>query len=245
MLEGIREGVQGVSRLIAAGLGELSSAPVSSSPTPTSTSRQTAARRRHLARPSSSSISTYATNASDSTRLSQSSASSLEDEPGEAERNDEDEWEEALMLKYSDAKPIVDANPNRKLNSGLLESGFGINSKDRTSISSPERTAKIHRRKSRDCSGPSSSRSFDLSTTTSPSVVTPSPKQTLKAKRASVNALPPVASIPGLGSLTAIGGSGGQPVASWVGKKWEEIQNGSTYALIFLLNYFILLIRYQ
>jgi hypothetical protein len=44
-----------------------------------------------------------------------------------------------------------------------------------------------------------------------------------------------VASIPGLGSLTTVGGSGGQPVASWVGKKWEEIQSGSTYALFFSL----------
>jgi hypothetical protein len=236
MLEGIREGVQGVSRLIAAGLGELSAAPAPSSPTPISTSRQTPARRRHLAQPSSSSISTYATNASNSTRLSQSSASSLGDEPGEAERDDEDEREEALMLKYSDAKPIVNASPEWKPNSGPSESSFGISSKDsdRPSISfSPERTAKIHRRKSRDCSSPPSSKSFDLSTTTSPSVVAPSAKQTLKAKRASVNMLPPVASIPGLGSLTTVGGSGGQPVASWVGKKWEEIQSGSTYALFF------------
>jgi hypothetical protein len=38
-----------------------------------------------------------------------------------------------------------------------------------------------------------------------------------------------VASIPALGSLTAIGGGGGQPVASWMEKKWEELQSGSTY----------------
>jgi hypothetical protein len=48
------------------------------------------------------------------------------------------------------------------------------------------------------------------------------------ANRASRNELPPVSTIPGLGSLSAAS----QPVSSWMGsasKKWEELQKGPTY----------------
>jgi len=239
MLEGIREGVQGVSRLIAAGLGEFSAAPAPSSPSPALTSRQPAAKRRHLTRPSSSSISTYATNASNSARLSHSSASSLDDEPelegedGLGEREDVGGEEKAVMMVDTGAKQTTSACLEQKHSSWSSETNFDINSKDRTisTSSSPiasEKATKIHRRKSRDCSSPLSSKSFDLSTTCPPTS-SPSAKRKLKAKRASFNALPPVASIPALGSLTAVGGGGGQPVASWMEKKWEELQSGSTY----------------
>jgi hypothetical protein len=262
VLEGIREGVQGVSRLIAAGLGELSSGPSPSSipPSPVtgSTPSQTrAARRRHSTQPSSSSASTFTTNASNSTRLSQSSASSLGDDgalreeggerdgEGEGEGEREDREEESDVTTVKDTRVTRSMSPNaavvKQQNSRLSESHFDSGSKERHSLppSPPmasERTIKIHRRKSRD-PPPSAftSKSFDVSTTaSSPTADSARAKQTLKAKRASMSGLPPAASIPGLGSWTAVSGSGGEPVASWVGsvgKKWEEIQLGSTYVL--------------
>lgn len=112
MLEGFREGVQGVGRLLVAGLADLSSvSPLSggapgSSPTsrplkpsdtqnlPPSVQRRggVAAARAlaHAPALSTSSTATTASAASKSTRYSQSSASSLESAPAEGACDDED-----------------------------------------------------------------------------------------------------------------------------------------------------------
>jgi hypothetical protein len=233
MLEGIREGVQGVSRLIAAGLGELSPVPAPSSP-----SLGQKPSRRHSTQPSTSSVSTYTTNVSDSTRLSQSSASSLGDEStlreeGGDNEKDTDGGTELLVARDTGEHPTLSAS--LALERMLSDSSSDIDSDGKALAN--ERTMKIHRRKSRDRAKPPpllplSSNSFDPSTTTDSTGV----KHIFKAKRASTNGPPPVASIPGVGSLAAVSSSGDQPVASWVdsmGKKWEEIQRGHTYVLSF------------
>jgi hypothetical protein len=241
MLEGIREGVQGVSRMIAAGLGDLAPVPVASSPSPASASRQKAARRRHSTQPSSSSVSTYATDTSDSTRLSQSSASSLGDESVLREEGEGHSEQMEAEVRDTSSKPDTSADTvcERKRNFRPSDSSFDVGSKGRPSPSSiaSERTTKIHRRKSRDraSSPPPSaftSESLVSSTITSPTANSTSMKHSPKTKRSSMNGLPPATSIPGLGSLTGVNSSGGQPVASWVdsvGKKWGEIQRGPTY----------------
>lgn len=242
MLEGIREGVQGVSRFIAAGLVELTPAQPSSS-TSSPATKTTALRQSHSTQPSSSSVSTFATNSSKSTRLSQSSASSLGEDPTHPEEECEQEsvdgeTEQILMVRDTGATPTMSPNPVfvRKHNSGPIEVG----SSTRDSVSP---VGAIHRRKSRDANTPpplststssssanGKSKPYDLST--SPTAESAAVKKTLKAKRMSGTGLPPPVSIPGLGSLTnAVGNGGGQPVSSWMGnmgKKWEEIQKGST-----------------
>lgn len=243
MLEGIREGVQGVSRFIAAGLGELAhSQPPLSASTPAT--KTTALRRSHSAQPSSSSVSTCATNFSNGTRLSQSSASSLGEDPThpeeECERESVDgETEQILMVRDTGATPTMSPNPAfvQKHNSGPIEVGSGT--RDSVSLVGAK-----HRRKSRDINTLSTSTSFsngisqpcDLST--SPTAELTTVKKTLKAKRMGGTGLPPPVSIPGLGSLTsAVGSECVEPLSSWMGnmgKKWEEIQKGSTCVTFFL-----------
>lgn len=245
VLEGIREGVQGVSRFIAAGLGELAhSQPPLSTSTPAT--KTTALRRSHSAQPSSSSVSTCATNFSNGTRLSQSSASSLGEDPThpeeECERESVDgETEQILMVRDTGATPTMSPNPAfvQKHNSGPIEVGSGT--RDSVSLVGAK-----HRRKSRDINTLSTSTSFsngisqpcDLST--SPTAELTIVKKTLKAKRMGGTGLPPPVSIPGLGSLTsAVGSECVEPLSSWMGnmgKKWEEIQKGST-CVTFLINF--------
>lgn len=240
VLEGIREGVQGVSRFIAAGLGEFApAAPSSSSPSPAS--RSAASRRNHSAQPSSSSVSTYATNASGSTRLSQSSASSLGDDVGLREGDSEPERfsdadgdgeQQVLMVRDTGATPTMSPNPVfvRKHNSGPLEPNFDAATKDKAPSMGGDRNSIKNRRKSRDLTSPppsAFSKSYDLST--SPTADSAAVRQTLKAKRLSGSGLPPPMSMPGLVSLTGAVGNGNGSWVGSVGKKWEELQRGATY----------------
>ena len=250
VLDGIREGVQGVSRLISAGLGELSSnTPYPSvPPSPvlgSSSSKTGAARRGHSTQPSSSSASTYATNASGSTRLSQSSASSLGEETvlpeGGEGGDDKVDWEgeSKPIVKETGATPTLSHEPVfvPKPKHGLSELSIDLGNNSVLSSSPADtRATKLHRRKSKDAA-PSAFTSdpFELSTTSGVGDST-GVKQTLKVKRASMSELSPASSKSGLGSL-AVGG--GQPVSSWVGsvgKKWEEIQRGPTYVYIPLIS---------
>jgi hypothetical protein len=231
MLEGIREGVQGVSRFIAAGLaiGELSAPSPSPSPSPLPATRPM--RRTHSTAPSSnSSISTYTTK---STRFSQSSASSLGEEPPHTPLEDDD-TAQVLMVHDTGATPTMSPNPafmhKQQQRQEHARSA-------RSSFEAPQDTStsnKIHRRKSRDI--PTLGEVFGSSQVSSPPrsaspSIDPSAKlEATKAKRASLNgsAFPPISSIPGLGSLTV--GTTSPPVSSWVGsvgKKWEELQRGS------------------
>ena len=185
MLEGIKEGVQGVGRFISAGLGDFSS-----SQTPPVSARQ---RQRDSIQSSQSSSST-------STRFSQSSASSLGDEPPQ----DIPETSQVLMVHDTGATPTMSPNP-----------AFLRQQQDR-----------IQRRKSHEVTLPSplSSSPADLPGSSSP----------LDSRRSQFSAmsLPPASSIPGLGSLT-VAGVNTPPVSAWigsVGKKWGELQRGSTFS---------------
>lgn len=185
MFEGIREGVQGVSRFIAYGLS--SASPSSSAPHPPSAFSQSqysssplTNKRRSLpaARSSTSSMSTFTTK---STRLSSSSASSFDvGEPGnvdyfascgeeeEDEQNvlEEEHAQELLMVRDTGASPLVSPNPEfiqqkkeRKRERERLERGLNDTP---GSHSSPTTTAKDSetiraRRKSREVALPSSS----------------------------------------------------------------------------------------
>ncbi|RDB16077.1 hypothetical protein Hypma_003433 [Hypsizygus marmoreus] len=239
VLEGIREGVQGVSRFLAAGLsiGELSPHPLPPPPRPTHSNSQ-----------SNSSVSTYATK---STRFSQSSASSLGEEPlppaSSSEQAGGDDTVQILMVHDTGATPTMSPNPAFMHQQQLREEQRRTDSAPHSARSSFDTTqesfmsgstiqsAKMHRRKSRD------SHQFDILLSPNSPMAPPQPPspsksseklEAAKAKRASLNgtAFPPVSSIPGLASLTV--GASSVPVSSWVGsvgKKWEELQRGSTF----------------
>lgn len=133
VFEGIKEGVQGVSRLLAASFS--TSTSVAPAPSPASSRRQpksrppslshTLNRKSHSAKESDSSISTYATSRSaTTTRLSQSSQSSFGEEyNGIVEESqsaeavlgqDEDEDDpniQVLMVRDTGATPTMSPNP--------------------------------------------------------------------------------------------------------------------------------------
>ncbi|KAF5380153.1 hypothetical protein D9615_006144 [Tricholomella constricta] len=246
MLEGIREGVQGVSRFIAAGLsiGELSPAPTGS-PSQYSIPAPRPLRPTHSNSQSNSSMSTYTTK---STRFSQSSASSVGEEPITPQEKTEDEGEDlaqVLMVHDTGATPTMSPNPAFVQRQ---QRGVRTNTPSQSTRSSFETerdtfltSSKMHRRRSRDAHSFEYTLSpGEYASSSSPSVSPPPSKATetekseaARLKRASLNGtgFPPVSSIPGLASLTV--GAASPPVASWVGsvgKKWEELQRGSTFS---------------
>ncbi|KZP28080.1 hypothetical protein FIBSPDRAFT_885969 [Athelia psychrophila] len=233
MMDGIREGVQGMSRFLAAGLGELSApsatsaAPGSPTPAPLSAARIDKTDKTHSNQPSNSSVATSATGQSASTRFSLSSASSLgldeDDAFGEYQEGkdggmqgmgmgmeDEDTGgEQVLMVRDTGATPTMSPNPAFEV---LHHSG----------PISPAAAAgvKLHRRKSQGAS---------------PAAVdaavrgAPTGKGGLRAKRGVGTGLPPASAAP-LGTLALT--AGGADVGGWVGsmgKKWEEIQKGAAF----------------
>jgi hypothetical protein len=232
MLEGIKEGVQGVSRFIAAGLaiGEL--------PSPSSYQSQTTrpVGPSHLTNQSNSSVSTCTTK---STRLSQSSVSSIGEDPTISTPEKDGE---VLMVHDTGATPTMSPNPafmhqQEQQRNQVHESPRSSLDAEDDFFSANIGVAKAHRRKSQDASIPKSPWTSPVSPISSFPAESSSVRQTARGKRISINGLPPVSSIPGLGSLTASATS--QPVSSWVGsvgKKWEELQRGSTYTS-FLLFY--------
>ena len=207
-LDGIKEGVQGMSRLL---LGDLSS-PSTSTPVSISsvagfatTSRASVHRARgHVTSQSSSSVSTNTT-ASTSVRLSQSSASSLAFDEPPRELDEKAEGQD------------LDAEPEEPRGSVEISPASAL------------RAAKLHRRKSRDSGAPP--RPESPTTPNAASMSPPASSSTRASKRASLNlstGLPPPA-IPGMGTVAV------QPVQSWmetvgssVGRKWEELQKGET-----------------
>ncbi|KAI0746926.1 hypothetical protein C8Q80DRAFT_1178346 [Daedaleopsis nitida] len=227
--------VKDVSRLLAAGLSDLSNSPI---PSPSAKQDSPAAPLRtpalragrtygHSNTQSTSSISTSGTSASmatSSVRLSQSSASSLAfDEPlcEQDEPEGEGEAESPVSLKRTSLR---------------VDGGTGIESPIEISPSSAIKAAKLHRRKSREVPAPPSPLGFAVSSTPSLGDKEAEVKENRRSvsKRASLqvgaNAMPPAASISGLGPLaspltTAWMGS----VGNSVGKKWEELQKGDTF----------------
>ncbi|KAI0635298.1 hypothetical protein C8Q77DRAFT_695601 [Trametes polyzona] len=224
----MKEGVQGVSRLLAAGLSDLSSTPTStpSKPdypqTPTRTPilpLRTSRLQGHASTQSTSSVSTTATSLTNtsSVRLSQSSASSLafDDPPCEGE----EEPETAV-----------------KRTSISVDGGTGIESPVEISPASAIKAAKLHRRKSREAGPPPSPSLVPLSPTPA-HAHTPMQEEYKKTiKRSSLHissngSIPPAASIPGLGPLASpLASAWMGSVGSSVGKKWEELQKGETFA---------------
>ncbi|KAF9465132.1 hypothetical protein BDZ94DRAFT_1296653 [Collybia nuda] len=246
MLEGIREGVQGVSRFIAAGLaiGELS-APPSSSPAPSHPMRRT-----HSTAPSTnSSISTTTTK---STRFSQSSASSIGEESPSTTTptttpSEDGDGVQVLMVHDTGATPTMSPNPafmHKQQQRQAQQAEVTRNARSSVElqrnglVSGPlTMTSKMHRRKSRDVSTLgdvfASPRDSSPPRSASPTSDPAAKREATKAKRASLNgaAFPPVSSIPGLGSIAV--GASSPPVSSWVGsvgKKWDELQRGSSFS---------------
>jgi hypothetical protein len=229
MLEGIREGVQGVSRFLAAGLaiGELSP-PLSPAPP------RPGLRRTHSANQSSSSIST---NTTKSTRFSQSSVSSIGEEPlilNGPSPSKEHDTVQVLIVRDTGATPTMSPNPDfvhkqqqqeQQQRAAALVESSPETEPDCFPSSSMRKSTKIHRRKSRD-----NSNSVNLTLPLDNILTLPDLKREVTRATMHGSPMPP---IPGLGSLTL--GTTSPPVVSWVGsvgKKWEELQRGSTYVFI-------------
>ncbi|KAF7973905.1 hypothetical protein HWV62_13944, partial [Athelia sp. TMB] len=190
------------------------STPINAS-TPLSAARMG---KTHSSQTSGSSVSTFATGMSKSTRLSLSSASSLgqddDDVFGEYQEGKEGgstlgEDEQVLMVRDTGATPTMSPNPAFE---HLHHSG---------PMSSNTAGAKLHRRKSQGSPPPRSSTEVTVP-------VAATGKGGLRPKRGVGTGLPPASSVP-IGTLALTAGSPG--VGGWVGsvgKKWEEIQKGTT-----------------
>ena len=135
VLEGIKEGVQEVSRMIAAGLGEYGSAP------PNSTNPVRASERTH---PTHQSTSSVTTTSSGSTRLSHSSAnSSLVEDDFPLELPEDSE-----ALGRKDRVPIFEELSQSPASTPILEDSTGVDTL-KTSLDE-DRVSKTLRRRSRD-----------------------------------------------------------------------------------------------
>ncbi|KAJ7442496.1 hypothetical protein B0H11DRAFT_2204427 [Mycena galericulata] len=193
VFDGIREGVQGVGRFIAA-----------FSPTPYSSFESVLPHGMHSP---SSSMSTMATSTSagKSTRLSQSSVSSIGEEPcpPSAERAADDaDGAQVLMVHDTGATPTMSPNP---------EFNARRQQRSRERLRTPDSSAEAEA-------------DFFLASAQA-ATSTPAPARPGAAKRASsTNALPGLA-----GVVESVA-----PVSAWVGtavgKKWEELQRAPTFA---------------
>ncbi|KAI0827074.1 hypothetical protein BC628DRAFT_1370695 [Trametes gibbosa] len=212
----MKDGVQGMGRMLAAGLSDLSSNSVSQTPPRTPVlALRTGRIQGHASHQSMSSVSTSATSlTSSSVRLSQSSASSL----------------------AFDDPPCEDDEPElaAKRTSFSVDGGTGIESPVEISPASAIKAAKLHRRKSRE--SPPSPSFVPVSPSPDGSVdATPLSDYKKTLKRSSLHitsnrSMPPAASIPGLGPLASpLASAWMGSVGSSVGKKWEEIQKGETF----------------
>ncbi|KAG6841629.1 hypothetical protein C0991_009054 [Blastosporella zonata] len=229
VLEGIVEGVQGVGRFIAAGLaiGELSS----THPSPSVLSPPL--HPKHSNSNSNSSVSTYTTK---STSFSQSSASSLAEDTASEEKVGDDELIQVLMVHDTGATPTMSPNPAFEHRRQQQQQRTDV--LDPSAFDTPPTSSKLHRRRSR---GPDLQHIYhppeeplpSSSRPSSPSAAEVDKIEAARIKRAALNgtSFPPISSIPGLAALTV--GSASSPVPSWVGnvgKKWEELQRGSTFS---------------
>lgn len=245
VLDGIKGGVQDLGRLLAAGLdlsGGAMDDALSSSTThiggnmanvsrSSVVSTSTVKMQRHVMTPSISSVSTSTTAVSDSTagtRLSQSSVSSISFLEDEDKVISEEPEEEAQQ----------DPSPDNSTHSTIKEQiGEENVVTANVSMSHSEKSTKGLRRRSREVpklpelNETSTTKAKTEMTSTSPtSAGLPRPaKQRIAIKRASTGLAPSSGLVP----LS-------QPMSSWmgsVGKKWEEIQKGETYAYIFLFEW--------
>ncbi|KAI0790333.1 hypothetical protein C8Q75DRAFT_806268 [Abortiporus biennis] len=244
VLDGIKEGVQGVGRLLAAGLDMAATSTVGSSP-PSGPSRPAGIassppalrNARHVNTQSVSSVSTSTTTTSVSTiasaRLSQSSASSLsliEDEEGDKSVEEPTEEHQSIHRQS-----VTSVSTTEQLGTKVTTSDVLI------SPSSDNKSSKMLRRRSREA--PKSPPSFTTvlessSSSTEFGSVYPSPISSpsnlttpVSSKRMSLPVKPNRNSM-GNSASTLPGLAAVQPVSAWmgsVGKKWEEIQKGETF----------------
>lgn len=211
VLEGFKEGVQGVSRFIAA----------MSSPNPPSS---------YISHSANSSVSTYA---SKSTRLSQSSASSLGTSPPsdfQEQEEPEDEDEQVLMVQDTGATPTMSPNPAfNPSQSPRKEAGVEKASPLDTEEDFFEAAKIMNRGKVHDHDRLHFS-SYPARSSSSGSR-SQSPTKRSSISSSSSNSTPsstftPVSSMPGL-ALSSVA-AGGMSWMGSVGKKWEELQKGAT-----------------
>ena len=218
VLDGIKEGVQGVGRLLAAGL-DLSAggSPSTASPSATtsigpgmsSVSRAALApaikRAKHGTTQSVSSVSTSGTTSSSAvsagTRLSQSSASSLSFPEDEEDR-----------LLEQDEDKTINQDPAQGSLEQLMSSEAPI------SPSTATKTAKLLRRRSREVPKVSSSTSSNPNPS---SPLSPNASQKPKTNRPTFDGFSTTSATPVSSWVGSVGNS--------VGKKWEEIQKTETY----------------
>ncbi|TBU23647.1 hypothetical protein BD311DRAFT_67953 [Dichomitus squalens] len=220
--------VKDVSRLLAAGLSDLSTSPAPASPRLSSKANRASWHANTQSVSSTATSTTSASLTSSSVRLSQSSASSFayDDVP------EEDEREGApASISSSDHSASI----RRSSSSVRVDGGTGIESPIEISSASALKAAKLHRRKSRDAPPPSS---YPLASAEPDVAKADSASTRSSAKRSSLPAgsskgaagLPPAASIPGLGPLASpLASAWMGSVGTSVGKKWGEIQKGETF----------------
>ncbi|KAF9003219.1 hypothetical protein BDQ17DRAFT_1425201 [Cyathus striatus] len=224
LVEGIKEGVQGMSRLFASGLASSSTThtyPLSPAPTPPLV-------RTHQTKPSISTASS-SSYTSKSTRLSLSSRSSI----GEEECKGRGEGEEnVLIVRDTGATPTMSPNPDwirerakreqEQIRAVATEEAtprlsLGSEHEEEDTFTSGLMREKKLRRRSGGTVAPLLLDEQHLNAVA----------EDEKRKRALVASFPPVTSIPGLGSFGSAGASGG-----WVesmGKKLGEFRGGASF----------------
>jgi len=236
MLDGIKGGVQGVSRFLAASIGE-SLSPTINAPVPIPNLRSSNNTHVNSLSGSNSSISTHTTK---STRFSQSSTSSLGDEnqppcvPMNASQTSSSSSDDNVLIVHdTGATPTVSPNPDFIRRQQRREER---RHQVRNLADNPR--ADLHRRISRgdENNSPSLALFQGLEGSAAGSIEPAEEKEAWddekKTRYTSMNlgSFPPISSMPGLGSLMT--GTVSQPVSSWVdtmGKKFEELQKGSTF----------------
>ncbi|KAJ6571851.1 hypothetical protein B0H19DRAFT_670606 [Mycena capillaripes] len=203
VLDGIREGVQGMGRFIA-GL----------SPTTTSYPSLDSVLPRGGTHSKNSSMSTMATSttgkSSASTRLSLSSASSLGEEPEPSTPADEEDPDaQVLMVHDTGATPTMSPNP-----------AFNA----RRQQQQRDRELRLRAGGAGDSSAEAEEDFFFASAQAQAAMSTPPPTARPIAARRPAS----TSAIPGMGLVESVA-----PVSAWVGtvgKKWEELQRVPTFA---------------
>lgn len=247
MLDGIREGVQGVSRLLAYGLSSANT--TTSSPSQYSTSPL---KKKRAYQSSASSMSSMARSTSESSYDERDVSPDTEHEEEQVVRKQGDR--EILIVRDTGASPVVSPNPEfiqqeREREKQTRTSEYAVPVLD--PMIDVKDTLRA-RRKNRDVR-PSLSSSVSepfLSTCLSPSstansspLLSPTPNALFPLdysefsptsigigdrKKTNRNSLPPISSMPGMALATMVGTPTSQTVSSWVGsvvgKKWEDTQ---------------------
>ncbi|KAK7046739.1 hypothetical protein R3P38DRAFT_2875584 [Favolaschia claudopus] len=214
VLDGIREGVQGVGRFIAAlsptsASSAYHSPSFSSSATPISSSFDAMVPRSNGTHSKTSSMSTNMTTTTTSTRFSQSSQSSLGEECATPEEEEDADGAQVLMVHDTGATPTMSPNP--------AFSARRQQQQNRERERQPSATGTAG-----DSSAEAEEDFFFAQAQVQASIP---PVRPISSKRvASTSAIPGLALVDGIAPAS---------VSAWVGsvgKKWEELQKVPTFA---------------